>query len=48
MVGYHLMAKGQSIQLVVWKGGAVSPPAGPGQFPGGGLEFFEIFFKYRP
>ena len=31
MVGYHLIAKGQSIQL--GSGGCVSPPAGPGQCP---------------
>ena len=31
MVGYHSMAKCHSIQL--WSGGAVSPPAGPGQRP---------------
>ena len=36
MVGYHLMTKGQSIQLVDWRGGAVSPLEGPGQCPGAG------------
>ena len=33
MVGYHLMAEDHSVQLT---GGAVSPPAGPGQRLGGG------------
>ena len=38
MVGYYLMAEGQSIQLGAgWGGGnAVSPTAGPEQCPGGG------------
>ena len=36
MVGYHLMAEGQSIQLGPEGGGAaVRPPAGPGQWPNG-------------
>ena len=35
MVGYHLMAKDHSIQLGVWERGAVSPPAGARQHPGG-------------
>ena len=34
MVGYHLMAEDQSVQLGVW-GGAMTPPAGAGQDPGG-------------
>ena len=38
MVGYHLIAKGYSIQLGVW--GCYNPPpplpAGPGQCPDGG------------
>ena len=35
MVGYHLMVKDHSIQLGVWERGAVSPPAGARQRPGG-------------
>ena len=45
MVVYHLMAEGHSVQLGIW--GSV-PPAVPGQCLGGGLEFFETFFEYRP
>ena len=45
MVGCHLMTDGHSVQLGVW--GSV-PPAVPGQHLGGGLEFFETFFEYRP
>ena len=36
MVEYNLMAEGQSIQLVVCRGGAMSSPVGPGQCRGGG------------
>ena len=42
MLGYHLIAKGYSIQLGVW--GCYNPPpppAGPGQCPGGGSNFLK-------
>ena len=46
MVGYHLIAEGQSIQLGVL-GGTVSPPAGLGKCLGG-ENFLKIFLSIGP